>query len=103
MDCAKAFDHFVERTFRYELNWFQDARADAKSRPPTFGFIYAIDSGEIKDDWFFKIDLSFEADLVTHDIFGVGVGLHVRVLPDVRVIEPQDLFGSLLFTHHPCP
>jgi len=87
MDRPEAFDHFIERAFRHELDWFDDAPTDAESCLPAFGLVDPINRRETEDDRFLPVDFALEAHLVSHDVFRAGTVLHVKSLPYVRATE----------------
>jgi hypothetical protein len=87
MDRPKAFNHFIERAFRHELDWFYDASANAESCLPAFSLVDSINGRKAEDDWSVPVNFPLKAYLVSHDVFGTGAVLHVKILPYVGAIE----------------
>jgi hypothetical protein len=86
-DRPKAFNHVIERAFRHELDWLYNASANAESCLPTFGLVDSINRRKAEDGWSVPFNFPLEAYLVSHDVFGTGAVLHVKILPYVGAIE----------------
>ena len=60
MDHPEAFDHFIERAFRHEHHWFDDASTDAESCLPVFGLVDPINRRETEGGRFLPVDFALK-------------------------------------------